>query len=109
MFKKSPKKEKSSTGNLPEGEEKYVFRLFIAGMTINSIHAIENLRAICEEYLKRRYELEVIDIYQQPELAIAEEIIAVPVLLKKLPLPEERVIGDLSDTEEVIKGLRIVI
>ena len=87
---------------------KYVLRLFITGILPNSARAVENINAICEKYLKDRYELEIIDIYQQPFLALAEEIIAVPVLIKKSPLPEVRLIGDLSDTEKVLKGLRIV-
>jgi circadian clock protein KaiB len=108
MAKKILKKNAHIPVDLPAGEETYVFQLFIAGMMINSIYAIENIRAICEEHLKERYELEVIDIYQQPELARTEKIIAVPVLVKIFPLPSERVIGDLSDTQEVLKGLHIL-
>jgi circadian clock protein KaiB len=89
-------------GNL---EEKYILRLFITGILPNSTRAINNLNAICEQYLKGRYEIEIIDIYQQPDLALAEEIIAVPVLIRKFPLPEERMIGDLSDINEVLKDL----
>jgi circadian clock protein KaiB len=90
------------------GENKYVFRLFVTGILPNSARAVANSKAIFEKYLKGRYELEIIDIYQQPALALAEEIIAIPMLLKRFPLPEERVIGDLSDTDEVLKGLNIV-
>lgn len=89
-------------------EETYILRLFITGILPNSARAIKNVNAICEQYLKGRYELEIIDIYQQPALAITEEIIAVPVLIKKFPLPEERMIGDLSDIEKVLKGLDII-
>jgi circadian clock protein KaiB len=92
-------------GNL---EEKYILRLFITGILPNSTRAINNLNAICEQYLKGRYELEIIDLYQQPLLALAEDIIAVPVLIRKFPLPEEKMIGDLSDINEVLKGLGLV-
>jgi len=90
------------------GEEKYILRLFVTGILPNSVRAIKNLNAICNEYLKGRYELEIIDIYQQPSLALTEDIIAVPVLIKKFPLPEERMIGDLSNIEKVLKGLNLV-
>ncbi len=86
----------------------YVLRLIITGILPNSVRAIANAKAICEKYLTGRYELEIIDIYQQPSLALEEQIIAIPVLIKKLPLPEERVIGDLSDTQMVLDGLNIV-
>ncbi len=83
----------------------YVLRLYVAGVTPRSTRAIANLRAICDEYLPGRYELEVIDIYQQPQLVQQEEIIAAPTLVKKLPLPLRRLIGDLSDLEHVLVGL----
>jgi circadian clock protein KaiB len=83
----------------------YVLRLFITGMTPNSKRAVENVKQICEQYLKGRYELEVIDIYQQPELAQEEQIIAAPTLIKKLPGPLRRLIGDMSNTEKVLVGL----
>ncbi|MBE0428216.1 MAG: thiol-disulfide isomerase [Nitrospirae bacterium] len=86
-------------------KKKYVLRLYIAGTTPKSTHAIINVKKICEEYLKGRYELEVIDIYQQPILAKGEQIIAAPTLLKKLPLPLRKFIGDMSDTERVLVGL----
>ena len=91
-----------------EGGEKYVLRLFVTGILPNSARAVVNINAICEKYLKGRYDLEIIDIYQQPSLALKEEIIAIPVLIKKSPLPEERMIGDLSNTEKVLKGLHLV-
>lgn len=85
--------------------EKYVLRLYVTGMTPRSIRAVENVRAICEEHLQGRYDLEVIDIYQQPTLAEGEQIIATPTLIKKLPLPLRKVIGDMSSTERVLLGL----
>ncbi len=90
-------------------KEVYFLRLYVTGMLPNSAHAIVNIKAICERYLKNRYELEIIDIYQQPSLALKDEIIAIPVLIKKFPLPEERMIGDLSDIEKVLKGLHLII
>jgi circadian clock protein KaiB len=88
-----------------DGNEKYVLRLYITGITPKSTHAIQNVRKICEENLKGRYELEVIDIYQQPVLAKDEQIIAAPTLIKKLPLPLRRLIGDMSDKERILVGL----
>lgn len=85
--------------------EKYVLRLYVTGSTPNAIRAIANIKRICEENLQGRYELEVIDLYQQPALAQEEHIIAAPTLIKKLPLPLRRIIGDMSKTEKVIVGL----
>jgi circadian clock protein KaiB len=87
------------------GTEGYVLRLYVTGMTPRSIRAVENVRGICEEHLQGRYDLEVIDIYQQPTLAEGEQIIATPTLIKKLPLPLRKVIGDMSSTERVLLGL----
>jgi circadian clock protein KaiB len=83
----------------------YVLRLYVTGMTPRSMRAVENVRAICEEHLQGRYDLEVIDIYQQPALAQGEQIIAAPTLIKKLPLPLRRVIGDMSSLDRVLLGL----
>lgn len=85
--------------------EKYLLRLYVTGTTPQSIRAIANIKEICEEHLKGRYELEVIDLYQQPGLARGEQIIAAPTLIKKLPLPLRRIIGDMSATEKVLVGL----
>lgn len=91
---------------LAEGStEKYVLRLYISGMTPKSMRAIENLEAICSEYLKDRCEIEVIDIYQHPQLIRGEQIVAAPTLIKKLPVPLRRLVGDLSNKERVIFGL----
>lgn len=87
---------------------RYCLRLFITGTTPKCARAIENIRAICEANLPGRYELEVIDIYQHPELAKPEQIVVTPTLVKKLPLPFRRMIGDLSDNERVLVGLDIV-
>lgn len=108
MSKEIVEKIKSKTKSEDIGEQKYILKLFVTGILPNSARAVVNIKAICEKYLKGRYELEIIDIYQQPSLALTENIIAVPVLIKKFPLPEERVIGDLSDFEGVLKGLYLV-
>jgi circadian clock protein KaiB len=100
---KAPKKVRSKD---PAGE-KYILQLFVAGILPNSMRAIENINSICEKYLMDRYELEIIDIHQQPKLALAAEIIAIPTLIKKGPLPEERMIGDLSDLKSVLIGLHL--
>lgn len=84
---------------------RYVLRLYVTGMTPNSTRAIENLRAICDEYLPDRYDLEIIDIYQHPVLMQGEQIIAAPTLIKKLPEPMRHLVGDMSDRERVLLGL----
>ena len=86
----------------------YLLRLFVTGMTPRSTEAIARIKAICEEYLGGRYELEVVDIYQQPAVARSEQIIATPTLIKKLPPPLRRLVGDLSDKRRVLLGLNIV-
>ncbi len=88
-----------------ESSQTYVLRLFVTGTTPKSIRAITNLRRICEEYLGGHYELDVIDLYQQPGLAEGNHIVAAPTLIKKLPAPLRRIIGDMSDTERVLVGL----
>jgi circadian clock protein KaiB len=85
--------------------ESYVLRLYVTGMTPRSSEAFASIKAICEEHLKGRYDLEVIDIYQHPQLARDEQIVAVPTLVKSLPAPLRRFIGDLSDRERVLVGL----
>ena len=88
--------------------ERYILRLYVTGMTPRSARAVKNLRAICDEYLEGRYELDVIDIYQQPVLTKGEQIIAAPTLIKQLPLPMRRIIGDMSNRERVLLGLDLV-
>ena len=84
---------------------KWILRLYVAGTTARSMSAISNIKKICEEKLDGRYVLEVIDLYQQPLLAAGHQIIAIPTLIKELPPPLRRIIGDLSDTEKVLVGL----
>jgi circadian clock protein KaiB len=92
----------------PPHVERYILRLYVTGMTSRSSRAVSNLKAICEEYLEGRYDLEVIDIYQQPVLTKGEQIIAAPTLIKKLPLPMRRIIGDMSNRERVLLGLDLI-
>ncbi len=90
-----------------EAKEKarYVLRLYVTGSTPHSVRAIVNIRKICEEYLKGHYDLQVVDIAQRPTLAEGEQIIAAPTLIKKLPLPIRRFIGDMSQREKILLGL----
>jgi circadian clock protein KaiB len=83
----------------------WVMRLYIAGETETSKHAVQNLKSICDEYLKDRCEIEIVDIKKHPELAVKAQIFAIPTLVKELPLPVRRLIGDLHATEKVIVGL----
>jgi circadian clock protein KaiB len=87
------------------GKEKYVLRLYVAGMTTKSKQAIQAIKQICEEHLKDRCDLEVIDVFRHPVLAKGEQIIATPTLIKKLPLPLRKFIGDMSETERILVGL----
>jgi len=94
--------------NTGEGNKNiYLLRLFVTGASPNSSRAIANLKDICEKYLKNNYELEIIDVYQRPTLAETEQITALPLLIKKSPGQQRRLIGDMSDTEKVLRGLGI--
>jgi circadian clock protein KaiB len=99
-MKSSPKKSSSHSR-----QPKYVLRLYVSGSTAKSALAVENIKRICEQHLKDRYDLEVIDIYQQPNLAREEQIVAVPTLIKRFPAPQRRLIGDLSSQQKVLFGL----
>jgi circadian clock protein KaiB len=104
------KREKTSTAEFEKAAARqdpatYVLRLYVTGMTPKSTQAIANIRELCKKHLAGRYELEVIDIYQQPELSREEQIIASPTLIKKLPLPLRRLIGDMSDTDRFLVGI----
>jgi circadian clock protein KaiB len=85
----------------------YRLRLFVTGATPNSTRAIANLKGICETHIKGKYELEIIDVYQQPLIAEREQLIALPMLIKHSPWPKRRLIGDMSDTEKVLRGLNL--
>ena len=115
---KNPPKKSSPAGKRKPGlageleqpgsnsrQAKYVLSLYVSGSTLKSALAVENIKRICEQHLKNRYDLEVIDIYQQPSLAREDQIVAVPTLIKLSPLPLRRLIGDLSDLKKVLFGL----
>ncbi len=85
--------------------EQYLLRLYVTGATPKSLRAINNIKRICEEHLLGRYRLEVIDVYQQPVLAKGEQIVAAPTLIKHLPFPLRKFIGDMSNTERILLGL----
>jgi circadian clock protein KaiB len=85
----------------------YMLRLFITGSTPNSIRAVSNIRQICETYLKGRYSLEIIDVYQEPALAQQEKIVALQLLIKKRPLPQRKLIGDLSEVDKILRILDV--
>lgn len=106
--------DKSQTGqsewlleSRDEPARKYLLRLYVTGSTPKSLRAIKNLRKICEEHLRGQYDLVVIDLHQLPQLAAGEQIIALPTLIKELPAPLRRIIGDMSNTERVLLGLDI--
>ena len=88
--------------------EKFLLRLYVAGQTPKSLAAFSNLRKICETHLAGRYEIEIIDLLERPQLASGDQIVAVPTLVRKLPEPITKLIGDLSDTERVLVGLQLV-
>jgi circadian clock protein KaiB len=97
--------ERPMDSALDGNELPYLLRLYVAGLTPRSTQAISALRALCEEYLVGQYRLEVFDLYQQPELARRAQLLAAPTLVKELPLPVRRLIGDLSDKHVVLRGL----
>lgn len=92
---------------IPDPDGTYHLRLYVAGQSPKSVRAVENLRQVCEEYLAGRYTIELVDLAADPQRARSDEIIAVPTLIRKLPEPIRRIIGDLSDTEKVLIGLQL--
>lgn len=103
----SPAEFKKNLAEMPD--QKFILKLYVIGASARSSRAVENIRQFCEKYLKGRYELEVIDIHQHPELMQSEEIVAAPTLVKKLPLPLRKLIGDMSDKGKIFSGLNIQI
>ena len=91
-----------------KNNSKYQLRLYVAGQTPKSIKAFANLKKICEEHLKDRYTIEVIDLMKNPQLAKGDQILAIPTLVRKLPEPIRKIIGDLSNTERVLVGLNVL-
>jgi circadian clock protein KaiB len=102
-MEKKQRSLQSSTGTAVNVE--YVLRLYVTGASPNSARAIVNIKEICENYLKDRYTLQIIDVYQQPTLAKTEQIVALPLLVKVSPIPVRKLIGDLADKEKVLKIL----
>ena len=110
MRRRSPKRNFGTTEAFESsvangGKEPYVLQLFITGMTPRSTEAFSSIKAICEKHLHGRYDLEVIDIYQHPAAARSEQIIAAPTLVKQLPAPLRRLVGNLSQEDRVLSGL----
>ena len=100
--------KKNGFSKKQDHKDPYVFCLYITGASPNSSRAITNIKDLCERHLKDKYELSIVDVYQQPKIAQTVDIIALPLLIRKNPLPERRLIGDLSDKERVIKNLGIL-
>ena len=98
----------ASEKSADESGERYILRLYVAGMTSRSCRAVQNVRTFCEKHLGGRYDLQIIDVYQQPALARAEQLKAAPTLIKKLPLPLRRLIGDMSNEDRILVGLDLV-
>ena len=94
---------KSATNRRPA--RRWQLRLYVAGQTAKSLTAFSNLKKICENHLKGRYRIEVIDLLEQPHLSKGDQILAIPTLVRKLPEPVQKIVGDLSDTERVLVGL----
>jgi circadian clock protein KaiB len=105
MTKKTSKS--SGSGKKAKAKAKYAMRLYITGATPRSSAAVTNLRKLCDKYLPGEYDLRIIDIYQQPQLASEGQVIAAPTLVKSFPLPLRRFIGDMSNTENLLAGLEI--
>jgi circadian clock protein KaiB len=101
--RKTPSEARKRRGKQPR--PRYLLRLYITGQTPRSLQSVENLSALCDKYLPGQFDLEVVDIYQQPAMAAAGQIIAAPTLIKSMPLPLRRLVGDFSDQERVILGL----
>lgn len=102
MTTKSSSMDEATT---PQKEEVWELRLYVAGITPKSVEAFTNLKKICEEYLAGKYHIEVIDLMENPKLARGDQILAVPTLVRQLPPPLKKIIGDLSNTERVLVGL----
>lgn len=101
----TPKTNRKVTKNEEPASDAWILRLYVAGQTPNSLIAFDNLRNICDEHLGSQYTIEVIDLLKNPQLAIDHQIVAVPTLIRKLPSPVKKIIGNLSDTEKVLVGL----
>jgi circadian clock protein KaiB len=92
----------------PAGEETWHLRLYIAGQSPKSLRAYANLTTLCEEHLANQYEIEVVDLVEDPSLARSDDILAIPTLVRRQPPPQRKIIGDLSNTQRVLVGLRLI-
>jgi circadian clock protein KaiB len=108
MTKSPTKSAAPKTGRGKANQDAFVLRLYIAGQTPKSLVAFANLKKICEEHLVGRYQIEVIDLLENPHLARGDQILAIPTLVRKLPVPVRKIIGDLSNTERVLIGLDLL-
>ena len=97
----------ADTAPAPESAEVWHLRLYVAGQSPKSLRAFANLKTLCEEHLPGRYEIEIIDLVEEPALARSDDIVAIPTLVRRLPMPLRKIIGDLSNTERVLVGLRL--
>lgn len=103
---KTKRLRKRRSGDLPVARDRrWQLRLYVAGQTEKSLKAFSNLKEICEQHLRGRYRIEVVDLLEQPHLSKGDQILAIPTLVRKLPQPVRKIIGDLSDTERVLVGL----
>ena len=101
---KPPKSQKAVK---PANKTKYDLRLYVAGQTPRSLQALSNLKRICEEHLAGQYRIEIIDLVKKPQLAAGDQILAIPTLVRAIPKPARKIIGDLSDIERVLVGLEV--
>jgi circadian clock protein KaiB len=104
---KQPASQKKTAATAPVSNEFWTMRLYVAGQSPRSITAIANLRRICDQHVPGRYAVEIIDLLRNPELAKADQIVAIPTLIKRLPTPVGRIIGDLSATDRVVVSLEM--
>lgn len=102
------KKKETSPGEADGGVDPYIFSLYIIGASPNSSRAVSNLKIFFEKYLNKRYKLQIIDVYQQPHIAKSVDIVALPLLIRKFPLPEKRMIGDMSNNDKLLKSLDLI-
>jgi len=108
MKTRMPRERGSPIASLTKAkEEVWELRLYVAGQTPKSVAAFANLKKICEEHLSGRYTIEVIDLVKQPQLAAGDQIVAIPTLVRKLPVPLRKIVGDLSNTERALVGLQL--
>src|SRR3954454_14803023 len=102
------KKKETSPGEEDCGVDPYIFNLYIIGASPNSSRAVTNLKIFFEKHLNKRYKLQIIDVYQQPHIAKSVDIVALPLLIRKFPLPEKRMIGDMSNNDKLLKSLDLI-